>query len=66
MVKRDKISWNAIYTDFRERHPLSGRKIKDWRPYDQLTILLYVSDGSKITYNYLDKTVRILDERWKE
>ena len=66
MSKQDKITWEMIYNDFRERHPLTGRKVKDYRPYDQLTIVMWISDGSKITYNYLDKKVRILDEGWGE
>lgn len=60
-----KIPWREIYSDFRRRHPNLAKKVLKWHPHDFLTILLYLEDGMKITYDYFDHKATILSSRWK-
>lgn len=48
----NKVTWNSIYSDFRQRHPNLQKHVAYWRPYDYATIILYMDDNYKFTYNY--------------
>lgn len=63
---RHKITWNMIRNDFKNRHPTFHKKAIYWRPHDYSTILIYLKDGKKITYDYDTKEIKFLIERWKK
>lgn len=48
----DKITWNKIHKDFKQRHPNLSKEVIHWQPYAYATIKLWMKDGSKIVYNY--------------
>lgn len=48
----NKLTWNKIYKDFKQRHPNLRKEVIHWCPYDYCTIQLWLKDGSKMTYNF--------------
>lgn len=59
-----KITWNKVYSDFKTRLPNWHKEVVYWCPHDYLTILIYVKDGRKATYDYLNHKLTFLDEYW--
>ena len=55
-----KVAWKDIYKDFRDRHPNLKKEIVDWRPYDFLTIMLQLSSGERLVYEYITKDVKFI------
>ena len=49
-----------ILTDFKNRHPKLSKQITYWCPHDYLTILIYLKDGMKLTYDYNNHEAKIL------
>ena len=50
-----KVTWTDIYKDFRTRLPTLSKMAVDYRPYDYMTIAVYLKDGTKILYDGLQK-----------
>lgn len=57
-----KLTWNKIYKRFKEQHPHFAKKASCWRPYDFATILVYLKDNRKITYNIDTNEVKPIEE----
>lgn len=64
--KSKPIPFEAVYKQFRESYPLTRDKVMHWCPRDHLTITLYLEGGLLATYNYIDRRLRYLKERWME
>lgn len=62
---RHKITWNTIRNDFKNQHPTLHKEVAHWRPHDYSTILIYLKDGKKITYDYDTKEIKFLTDKWK-
>lgn len=50
-----KITWSDIYKDFRQRLPTLSKFAVDYRPYDFMTIVVYLKDGTMVLYDGLQK-----------
>lgn len=61
-----KITWEKIHRDFKQRLPNFSKDAVYWRPHDYGKILIYMKDGSQITYDYDSKRVKFLSTRWKK
>ena len=64
--KSKPVKWEDIYKQFYKLYPLTRDKVMHWCPRDQLTITIYLEDGSLASYNYLNHRLKYLNERWKE
>lgn len=53
-----KTAWENIYKDFRHRLPTLAKLAVDHRPYDYMTIAVYLEDGTVVLYNGLEKRAR--------
>lgn len=62
---QEKITWENVYEDFIFRHPNLAKMCVWWRPQDYLTILLYLSDGMQVVYDYSNKRSIFLKDRWR-
>lgn len=51
-MRREKITWDKIYKDFRTRHPNFAKKVLGFQPYDYGKIMLYFSEGEKMVYDF--------------
>lgn len=47
-----KITWNQIFKDFKRRHPNLAKSAVNYRPSGFLKILVYFTDGSKVSYDF--------------
>lgn len=50
------LSWQLIFDDFRRRYPALSSMVLNWYPSDSMVITLHFIDGTKMTYNYVNKT----------
>ncbi len=63
MAKRNKLTWEMIYQDFKKMHPRSAKTVMGFQPYNYATILLIFPNRVRKTYNYDTKEVTILRKR---
>lgn len=47
-----KITWEAIYKEFRSKFPMLRKDVIDYRPYALLTIILRFKGKKTYTYEY--------------
>ena len=57
MGSHNKITWDVIFKDYKDRHPRMKEKVLDFIPYSYATILLIFPDRVRMTYNYDTKKV---------
>lgn len=60
-----KVTFDAIYKDFRRRHPNLAKEVIHWKPRDVLKITIYMSDGMIIIYDYYEHRATICSANWK-
>jgi hypothetical protein len=63
MPRREKITWDKIFKDFKDRYPKRGIEVLGFRPHDYATILLFFPNGVRQTYNYDTKRLTQIDLR---
>ena len=64
-MEKRKITWAEIYKEYRKTYPTLAKKSVHYEPKGFLEIVIFLDDGSKITYDYFKKRAEILTERWK-
>lgn len=62
-MRTEKITWKKIYDDFKRRHPTLSKTVIDYRPYNYATILIYFTDGTRMTYNYDEKRAVFINNK---
>lgn len=60
-----KITWDAIYKDFKDKHPNLKKFIEYWCPRDYEKITLYFTDGMLAVYDYFEHRVNFIG-RWRK
>ena len=55
------ITYEKILEEFCITHSYFAAKIVDWYPSGRMEITVMLMDGTKLTYDYLDKTIRFLN-----
>lgn len=48
-----KLTWDAVYQDFKKVYPNFSKTAVHYEPYGYATILIYLDDGKKGTYDYM-------------
>lgn len=56
-MAKNKITWDDVYKDFKNRHPRLSKKVLGYFPYGYSTILLVFSDNVRMLYNHDKKRV---------
>lgn len=56
----DKITWSDILSDFKKKYPKLSRRMIDYRPYGYMTIIISLTDGEKVIYDFFDRKVCFL------
>lgn len=59
-ARKKKLTWEAVYKDFRDRHPKLGKTALGFEPYGYATILIMFPDRVRMTYNYDTKKLTIV------
>lgn len=57
-----KITWDVIYKDFKQRHPILSKQVLRWWPVDYLTIQIKLKDGSELVYYYWDHMGKFINK----
>ena len=52
ILMSEKITWNGIFEDFKQRHPKYAKRVAGFAPRGTATILLMFKDKVRRTYNY--------------
>lgn len=58
-VKR-KVTWKDIFENFKAVYPNLSKGAKDFKPYNYMSIVVYLPDGSQVVYDDLMKRARML------
>ena len=46
-VKR-KVTWKDIFNNFKSVYPRLSKEARDYRPYNYMSIVIYLTDGTKV------------------
>lgn len=57
-LRQKKITWANIYKEFRKRFPNLAKKAIHYEPNDFMKIVIFMSDGTKMTYDYLNNQLK--------
>ena len=49
-VKR-KVTWKDIFNNFKSVYPRLSKEAQDYRPYNYMSIVVYLADGTKVGYD---------------
>jgi hypothetical protein len=61
-----KITWGEIYKEFRRTFPTHAKKAVHYEPDGFLKIVIFMDDGTKITYDYFYKQLKFCVDGWKK
>lgn len=61
-----ELTWDKIIKSFKQTYPNLSKQAVHFCPIAQMTIAVYLDDGRKLSYNYLDGKANVLSERWKK
>lgn len=61
-MREEKVTWEKIYKDFRNRHPRLKKEVANWQPREYATITITLKSGMILVYNYDDQRAYILNE----
>ena len=60
------IFWNKVYKDFKKTYPSLSKDCVHFHPQGFMTIVVYLSDGTKLSYNYETGRAVVLKDRWRK
>lgn len=67
MGRHGKVTWDAIFKDFKLKHPGKAKKVLGFQPYSYATIVLIFPNRIRETYNYDTKKVtRLTHKEWED
>ena len=58
-VKR-KVTWKDIFDNFKSVYPRLSKEAQDYRPYNYMSIVVYLADGTKVVYDDMVKRAKML------
>ena len=58
-VKR-KVTWKDIFNNFKSAYPRLSKEARDYRPYNYMSIVIYLTDGTKVVYDDMAKRAKML------
>ena len=58
-VKR-KVTWKDIFNNFKSVYPRLSKEAQDYRPYNYMSIVVYLEDGTKVIYDDMVKRAKML------
>lgn len=58
-VKR-KVTWKDIFDNFKAVYPRLSKAALDYRPYNYMSIVVYLEDGTKVMYDDIAKRAKML------
>ena len=61
-VKR-KVTWKDIFNNFKSVYPRLSKAAQDYRPYNYMSIVVYLADGTKVVYDDMAKRAKMLADK---
>lgn len=58
--EKRKVTWKDIFENFKSVYPRLSKAAQDYRPYNYMSIVIYLEDGSRVVYDDLMKRARML------
>lgn len=58
-IKR-KVTWKDIFNNFKVVYPRLSKDAKDYRPYNYMSIVVYLADGTKMIYDDMAKRAKMI------
>ena len=58
-VKR-KVTWKDIFNNFKSVYPRLSKEAQGYRPYNYMSIVVYLADGTKVVYDDMAKRAKML------
>lgn len=58
--EKRKVTWKDIFENFKSVYPRLSKEAQDYRPYNYMSIVIYLEDGSRVVYDDLMKRARML------
>jgi hypothetical protein len=56
----NKIAWQDVYKDFRQRHPNLRKNSCGFEPSGYLSIIIFFKDKTKMSYDYTTKECKFI------
>ena len=60
MNDKRKVTRKDIFENFKSVYPRLSKEAQDYRPYNYMSIVIYLEDGSRVVYDDLMKRARML------
>lgn len=60
MSTKRQVTWKDIFNNFKTVYPNLSKGVADYRPYDYMTIVVYFTDGSRMTYDDVKKRAKLI------
>ena len=57
MANKEKITWDKIFQDFKDKYKKFAKQVIHWQPYSYATIQIWLPDNKKILYNFDTKKI---------
>ena len=58
-IKR-KVTWKDIFNNFKSIYPRLSKEAQDYRPYNYMSIVVHLEDGTKVIYDDVAKRAKML------
>lgn len=52
--------WKDIFNNFKSVYPRLSKEAQDYRPYNYMSIIVYLADGTKVVYDDMVKRAKML------
>ncbi len=59
-IAKSKVTWNDVFNGFKSLYPRLGDRVRDYRPYNYMSIVVYLDDGTTVVYDDIAKQARLI------
>lgn len=60
MGEAKKVTWKDIFENFKTVYPRLSKGAKDFKPYNYMSIMIFMTDGTKVVYDDLMKRAKLI------
>ena len=60
MGEAKKVTWKDIFESFKMVYPRLSKGAKDFKPYNYMSIMIFMTDGTKVVYDDLMKRAKLI------
>ncbi len=60
MGEARKVTWKDIFENFKMVYPRLSKEAKNFKPYNYMSIMIFMTDGTKVVYDDLMKRAKLV------